>query len=302
MATKNIARSALEGGRPSREKDERRQSHVAERASVKNYCRRVKNDPECADEEIYEPIKPAWTEFTDKLSPMYRWLEKQIGRPWADVRSEVAKKFDIRTTAGRHITYDHLLYQVVDTESGFDKRGHMIDPNIELSDDKNNNYGYSMYYVDQDGILQINGETHSHRKRHYYGYRLSEAECIAAAEWLNGNMIGFKDGKYYWFAPMEGIWKASFLDGPKDYWYYPPKLRYFLLEKGAYEKEVKTPVSWNREGFVITKIKTSGPHWEHIENPFSFRQRGELTKEELKHFMGLKETIRNQILNFGKGR
>ena len=32
-----------------------------------------------------------------------------MGRPWDDVYAELKRRFDPRTTAGRHIVYDHML-------------------------------------------------------------------------------------------------------------------------------------------------------------------------------------------------
>src|SRR5580698_1849205 len=112
MSTKNIAHTVIEGGRHKSNKWDRRHSHADVRAKLKNYLADVMKDIEVAYEEDVEPIEPVYQGFTDKLRPMYRWLRKQAGRPWDEVRSEVFEKFDTRTTAGRHITFDHLLKSV----------------------------------------------------------------------------------------------------------------------------------------------------------------------------------------------
>src|SRR6185295_4689031 len=39
-------------------------------------------------------------------------LEANCGRPWSKVRGELFARFDIRTTPGRHILFDHLLREV----------------------------------------------------------------------------------------------------------------------------------------------------------------------------------------------
>lgn len=305
MATKNIARSALEGGRYGHNKWERRYSHNEERAEARDYCKKVMADPEWADEDFIEDIRPVMKEFTDKLSPMHRWLEKQVGRSWADVRSEVAEKFDTRTTAGRHITYDHLLREVVDTESGFDKFGIMMNPNVDVVRDRGRYYrgGYANYYVDECGILQEHPGSYKNLKRegYYKYYRVSEDQFRAYGEWLNGNIIGEKDGKYCWFVPTDGIWKASWLEGPHNP-YGGGALKYYLLDSGPYEKEVRLPSSYRPEGYYVVTDKKSGLHWESVEVPFGFRQRGELNKEELKVFMEINPRTREQILAFGKGR
>ena len=112
MSKKNLARTAIEGGRYGRNKWERRYSHRTDRAAERNYMSKVEHDVEYFDDYDIKPSAPVYKEFKDKLSPMYRWLHAQVGRKWDEVRSEVAEKFDTRTTAGRHITYDHLLSSV----------------------------------------------------------------------------------------------------------------------------------------------------------------------------------------------
>lgn len=305
MATKNIARSALEGGRHGYNKWERRYSHNEERTEARDYCRKVAVDPEWADEDFIEDIRPVRKEFTDKLSPMHRWLEKQVGRSWADVRSEVAEKFDTRTTAGRHITYDHLLREVVDTESGFDNYGYMMNPNVDVVSTRHKYHrgGYSTYYVDESGILQEHPDSYKNRYRNgYYAYyKVSEAQFRDYGEWLKGCIIGQKDGKYYWFVPTDGVWKASWLEGSHNA-YSNGGLKYYLWDHGPYEEELKYPASWRPEGYYWFKTKKHGLHWESVEVPFGFRQRGELSKEELKVFMEINPRTRAEILAFGKGR
>jgi hypothetical protein len=61
---------------------------------------------------VYRKRTKVYQGFDDKLGPAYRWLEAQSGRPWNKVRSELFARFDTRTTAGRHIVFDHLLRSV----------------------------------------------------------------------------------------------------------------------------------------------------------------------------------------------
>lgn len=304
MATKNIARSALEGGRHSYNKWDRRQSNAEERAQARDYIKRVMADPESADDDQFDARRPVYKEFTDKLSPMYRWLEKQVGRSWADVRSEVFDKFDIRTTAGRHIIFDHLLGQVVDTKSGFDRRGNMANPDIEVVHNRSKYYrgSYADYYVDENGILCEHPDSYRKNKNKYKYERVSEQDLVNIAYWLKGNIIGEKGGKLYWFVPTDGIWMASWIE-PYNRPPFPGnnKLKYYLLDNGPYKTIhyftwETTPNGWNWTGM------SHGDHWEPIDNPFSFRQRAELSKEEREIFFGLPERIRNEILVFGKGR
>lgn len=294
MATKNIARSALEGGRNGWNKWERRYSHNEERTEVRDFLKKVAIDPEYAEEELCEEIRPIGKEFTDKLNPMYRWLKKQVGRLWADVRSEIFEMFDTRTTAGRHITFDHLLKEIVDTQSGFDKHGNMANPNIMVEHIVKSKYYYkiySSYYVDENGILC---GIKARPKRKYE--IIKEEDCLLASKFLSGNMVCEKGGKLYWFAPSEGIWFASWIEPHNIYDRFTRnELRYYLREIGSYQREYK-------DILLNYKVNDGGPHWEYIENPFSFRQRSELSAEQVKAFKSLKKTLQEDILRFGKGR
>jgi hypothetical protein len=111
MSTKNLARTVIEGGRARYNRFERRHSNAVERTHVhemeRALCRAT--EPECA---VFEPRKVVYRGFDDKLGPAMRWLRSQVGRPWDKVRGELFARFDTRTTAGRHILFDHLLAEV----------------------------------------------------------------------------------------------------------------------------------------------------------------------------------------------
>ena len=53
-------------------------------------------------------------EFTDVLGPLYGFLEKNVGRPWDDVYSELCKGLDRRSVTGLHV-FTHL-WQYVDRD------------------------------------------------------------------------------------------------------------------------------------------------------------------------------------------
>src|SRR5208283_712740 len=106
MSTKNLARTVIEGGRTGHNKWKRRNSHAENRAAEHNYLQDITLDPDSYDEFDVAPLKHVRKDFDDKLGPIYRWLSQQVGRPWDEVRADVTKEFDTRTTAGRHIVYD----------------------------------------------------------------------------------------------------------------------------------------------------------------------------------------------------
>src|SRR5438445_11892260 len=108
MSTKNLARTVIEGGRHRQNVWQRRWSNAQERTAERELSGLLRDrlDP---DAVVYRKRTPVYQEFDDKLGPAYRWLEAQSGRPWNEVRSELFARFDTRTTAGRHIVFDHRL-------------------------------------------------------------------------------------------------------------------------------------------------------------------------------------------------
>lgn len=290
MSTKRLDRTVIEGGRYGRNKWERRESHKTLRAAEKNYLADILKDPDNFDEEIIEEIKPVYKEFSDKLRPMYRWLKAQVGRKWSEVRSEVFQKFDTKTTAGRHITFDHLLSSVVDTRSGWDDRGRVAANQTSYSE------RYLDFFVDDNDILRICPI--SKHGRYYYLIPMKEFETIG--NWLNGRMIGEKGGILHWFIPNDGIWKCLWSREMEKTKYGNREgslgLKYYTIVNGTYQEKLVN--SW---GFQQT-LTRSGEYWKWIENPAGFKQRGPLTEEEAKYFRSLDKKIKEEILSFGKVR
>ncbi|MEI9947971.1 MAG: hypothetical protein WDO74_03070 [Pseudomonadota bacterium] len=111
MATKNLARSVIEGGRYPGNTRARRSSNWEHRRRVRRVSGALVSGAD-ADFTLYPIRKLVWPEFHDRLGPALRWLESQVGRPWNKARSDLFARFDIRTTPGRHIVFDHLLPEV----------------------------------------------------------------------------------------------------------------------------------------------------------------------------------------------
>jgi len=111
MATKNLARTVIEGGRTGYSKWGRRASNGAHRTRGRRVSGALVGGAD-AEFTLYPARKAVWREFNDKLCPAKRWLATQVGRPWNKARSELFARFDIRTTPGRHIVFDHLLPEV----------------------------------------------------------------------------------------------------------------------------------------------------------------------------------------------
>jgi hypothetical protein len=176
MSKKNLARSALEGGRSYYNRWYRRNTNAVVRAKERAAFSRVR-DREEAEEVEHPRREPVYADFDDKLAPVFRWLKAQAGRPWAKVLSEITKRFDTRTTAGRHILFDHLL------------------PSIEPSPYFSR---FRPAYVDRHGILRLVRP----KKRKGTGLK---AHWLSSdtKQWLQGRRIAQRGEHAYWFVPTE---------------------------------------------------------------------------------------------------
>jgi hypothetical protein len=111
MSTKNLARTVIEGGRHRASSWARRSSNQMHRRDGREACARVANGADY-DAAVYPKRLGVYRMFHDKLGPAERWLASKVGRSWNKTRSELFARFDTRTTAGRHILFDHILPEV----------------------------------------------------------------------------------------------------------------------------------------------------------------------------------------------
>jgi hypothetical protein len=194
MSKKNLARTAIEGGRTGSNKWDRHYSHKETRAQERAFLGEVQSDLENYYEYDIEETRHVYKEFNDKLGPMYRWLQSQCGRPWNDVRSEVTKTFDTRTTAGRHIVYDHLLSSVEEGPD-YNYRRYYYGP-----EDYTTSYHRYDFYVDNEGVLRE--KTVVKRRGGYYD-RPPAFDTSQIANWLSGRCVGQVGNKFFWFVPAD---------------------------------------------------------------------------------------------------
>jgi hypothetical protein len=176
MSTKYLARTVIEGGRARYNRFERRYSNSCERSHEHTVSSQLLRSDE-PGLVVYPVRKVVYRGFSDKLSPAERWLESQAGRPWNKVRSELFARFDTRTTAGRHILFDHLLQSV----------------NLGQA----STYRHYEFSVDRHGILR------HHPRLRWRGTRyvpLPEP-AVALEEWLAGRRVGAIGTRLYWFVP-----------------------------------------------------------------------------------------------------
>jgi hypothetical protein len=175
MATKDLARTVIEGGRTYFNSFSRRHSHRRPRAHWTVLRSRLLLDPGLHDDPYVAPPAHEWRQFHDKLGPVYRFLESRVGRRWDDVRSEIARKFDIRTVAGRHIVFDHLLGSVA--RCGDPARGERFE-------------------IDASGVLRRK------RRRKRVGARCWVVPPEWLEGWLAGRRVGLRAKRAYWMLPV----------------------------------------------------------------------------------------------------
>jgi hypothetical protein len=126
MATKNIARTIIEGGRTGYNKGERRGRMAELRAANRAFVDRARRDPDAVLGGVTPVRQRVRKEFEDKLGPARRWLARQVGRRWDSVYADLRARFDTRTTAGRHIVFDHMLPWVTRADQEVRWRGDFI--------------------------------------------------------------------------------------------------------------------------------------------------------------------------------
>lgn len=135
MATKDLGRTALERGRTPEFKGRVTKKERSLRTKTRLYLRAV--DRENADDMIRPKREHETRHQEDKLNPVWRFLDKLVGRPWNKAYSLIRAKFDERTLAGRHVLRDHLLLEV--------------DPRKSMPDMC---FGVGHYFIDRRGILR----------------------------------------------------------------------------------------------------------------------------------------------------
>jgi hypothetical protein len=179
MSTKNLARTVIEGGRDSHSRFLRRHTNAVERTRTHQLERELCSiqDPESA---YFPPRAPAYRGFDDKLGPARRWLRSQVGRPWDKVRSDLFLRFDTRTTAGRHIVFDHLLEEVSPKQ-----------PQV---------FGRREFWISPHGLLQFRSFDRKVYARARQARALPEAEGTLC-RWLGGRRVVEHGARLYWLVP-----------------------------------------------------------------------------------------------------
>jgi len=176
MATKDLARTVIEGGRYHGNCWDRRNSNARLRAMERDFARGLRRGGDF-DALVIPRRECVRRWFRDKLGPTERWLRSNVGRPWDLVRSELFRRFDTRTTPGRHIVFCHMLPSVHD-HSGIAR-------------------GWIEFIVDEQGILRQLAPWKGPARR-----RLEPLPPgIDPCGWLAGRRVGARGEVLFWFTP-----------------------------------------------------------------------------------------------------
>jgi len=204
MSTKRLRKTILEGGRVKSCRMNEHYNTKSERAAVRAEMSKAAHDFEY-DVDVPERKKD-FREFTDKLKPVYRFLDSKVGKGWNNIRSEIAEKFDVRSLAGHHIVNQHMFASIKGA-------GHQ---------ETSSEYGYYNYYVDDRGIFRKAVRKAEKFRYNYYRDRQDfiKDKSQKVVEWLNRNKVGMVGGVLFWFVPtnvkaikIEYTWRGfNYLD------------------------------------------------------------------------------------------
>ncbi len=182
MSTKNLARTAIEGGRCGHYKSEVRDLARSERAANREYIGLVKRDVEAADDLPLPKRGPSFPCFDDKLSPVRRFLESRVGKSWNKTLTMILERFDTRTTPGRHVVHDHMLKDIAPSKAAMEAGAHYF-------------FNRYRYFIDAQGVLRKAPE----RKREKA--KVEPFDTRALVSWLGNRKVGKMGDRFVWFHP-----------------------------------------------------------------------------------------------------
>jgi len=231
MATKNIGRSALEGGRYTYNKYERNASHRHERARARAWLSKVHKDIEYAEESVPQPRDKVYKGFTDKLNPCYRWLQSHVGQPWDEVYAKLTKAFDTRKLSAWHIVRQHMVPEV----KGAGGEGSFF-------------RSWTYFHIDENGLLQ--GD-YPYRE---YPWRRKQAEYKGPSHevflaWIDGRRVIDYGASQFWAEPTQKAWvQCSF---PRSCILPADRHRKIDVTSASREEHYSTGkyASWRKDGW-----------------------------------------------------
>jgi hypothetical protein len=168
MATRNLSRTIIEGGRHHQSSADRKfRNRRRRRVRFDDHGDPIGRDPDPGLACLYHH---------DRLGPLTRWLRRQTGRPWNKVYQELSERYDARALKGWHL------------------RGHLQSEVERTPDDTR--WGRRTFRVDAHGLLRENREPS--RGHVSQAQRLLEAQ--AAGAWARDRRVIVHGQALFWTA------------------------------------------------------------------------------------------------------
>ncbi|MFH1098736.1 MAG: hypothetical protein V1723_02365 [Candidatus Uhrbacteria bacterium] len=188
MATKDLARTFIEGGRSPGDRTKRRESIRRLRTNHRQYCRRVVIDPEYYNEGAVPELPPlsGWdTRSLHGTSAISRWLDAHVGRPWSEVYAKLCRQYDARSNLGRRMR-EEALWRVCVNPDDCQRSWHD-------------------YVVDEDGILRMNARTvvcPQERRAKFAPSDVRQKIVRELAAFCGDRRVGAYGDRLFWFVPV----------------------------------------------------------------------------------------------------
>jgi hypothetical protein len=164
MATRNLARTIIEGGRHFDAKRNRKERvRKVRRMRFDSEGNVIGREPTLTIECVYH---------FDRLKPLTRWLRSNVGRPWTQVYREICALADGRTEKGWHMR-DHVRSDV----------------------DHRWPWAPRDFYVDAHGFLR-----HRQTPRTRYRWTHLTRQRQAAFDWAAGRRVVVSGSVLFWTA------------------------------------------------------------------------------------------------------
>lgn len=279
MSTKNLARTVIEGGRSN--KFARRRSNKLLRRQESRFLSETRRLEDADDSGVYPDRDDSAERYakrryglTDKLSPLRHYLNKQVGKQWAEVYSELVNKFDSRTVAGRHVLNDHIIREIHGAGSQ------------ESSDAAI----YRRFYLD-NGILRKTQQPK--REKVDYGRFLSrESDYQEMADWLKGRKLLLVGPKkvLYWAVANKPVNTFVQKNVRNDYWKASVtcELIWFVVDKNGEKVMENVPYCGYNAGGALR-------YCQRPISPVTWRQDEPASLKDVEYYNSWCESVRERI-------
>lgn len=177
MATKNLARTIVEGGRAQHMRYAEKYYTRSERRRTSDFLRRVMYNHDLWDSEPVPIRKHDYKDFADKTAALNRFLRTHCGRPWDQVWSTLCRNHDSRTLKGWHLVRDHAqrLVERADTHRA----------------------KHASFVIDAEGNLREGYKGYTRSRWH--GTPRPTVGSTEIEAWRAGRRVGLRGNTLFWF-------------------------------------------------------------------------------------------------------